>query len=156
MALKYKLKPKVMPNSPTNGHYYAYTAVVGELNTDAIAEIIQRNCSLKKSDVKAVIEELIDVIKDALQSSMRVRLDGLGTFTLAPRSTLAPTAEEFAAANITGYHVNFRPAYTRDIFGKHVVALLEGVTAEPYAPYVAGVSDKDLDSLARNLSGDGE
>ena len=65
---------------------------------------------MKKADILAVIAELIDVLKDQLQNSKSVRLDGLGTFRIGIKTKPALTAEDFnVTKNVVGTHVLFRP-----------------------------------------------
>ena len=80
-----------------------------------VALRIQQNCSMKKSDVKAVLDELIEVMTQELQNSHVVKLDGLGSFRMGLNSTGTVTVREFnASKNITGTKINFLPFRTRD------------------------------------------
>lgn len=112
-----------------NNRWYAKAFHLGTVETDELAEEIQENCSVKKSDVKAVIEELIGVMTKRLQQSYAVKLNGLGTFKLAiVSSNGADTVEEFSVqGNIKGAKVNFTPATTIDATRKRTQALVKGV-----------------------------
>lgn len=111
-----------------NGKWYARAVHVGEIDTAGIAEIIQRNCSMKKSDVQAVLSELVEVIHDKLAESYAVRLDGIGIFKIGLKVTGATDLKEFSVAeNIKGLRVNFLPAYTVDsATGQRTTALTAG------------------------------
>ena len=133
MPVLYKLKKMERAyadgrQDPANGKWYAKAVTVGYVTTDDIADIIQKNCSMKKSDVQAVLTELVEVMTDKLQESYAVKLNGLGTFKIGIRSKGAVEREEFSVAtNITGKRVNFRPAYTIDLAnGNRTQALLNG------------------------------
>lgn len=107
--------------SPYNGQYYAKAVVTDEIALAQVSERIQRNCSVKKSDVVAVLTELIEVLKDELQTGHKVTIDGLGTFKIGIKGTYAKTAAAFnAAKHIAGYKVNFRPTYTLEKTGTYV------------------------------------
>ena len=41
---------------------------------------LQRNCTVKKADILAVLDELVETMRDQLQDSKRVKLDGFGSF----------------------------------------------------------------------------
>ena len=134
MALLYKLYKIVRTfkdnrNDKANNHWFARAVMVGEMSTDELADRVQRECTLTKADVKACIESLIQNIKDGVQNSRIVRLDGLGTFKIGLSTTGAETPGEFSVtSNITGSHVIFTPSYTRNsATGKSVVTLLDGL-----------------------------
>ena len=114
---------------PANKKWFARAITVGTVDTDDLADIIQRNCSMKKSDVQAVLTELVEVMTDKLQESYAVKLDNFGTFKIGIKSTGALLPENFSVAkNIVGSHINFMPAYTVDVAtGQRTKALLNGV-----------------------------
>ena len=106
---------------PANNRWYAHAFTVGTVGTNDLAEIIQRNCSMKKSDCLAVLTELVEVMKDELQASHSVRIDGLGTFKVGIKGSYAKTAAAFnPAKNISGYKVNFRPSFTTVRTGTYI------------------------------------
>lgn len=49
---------------------------------DMLAEKMQRNCSVKRSDVKAVLTELVEIMNDEQHAFHRVKLEGLGSFKI--------------------------------------------------------------------------
>lgn len=112
-----------------NGKWYGRAIRVGTVDTADLAEIIQRNCSMKKSDVQAVLTELVEVMTDKLQESYAVKINGLGTFKVGISTKGANTPAEFSVAkNVTGTHINFVPSYTVDLStGRRTHALLSGV-----------------------------
>ena len=120
MAVLFKLHKIVRKfndgrEDPANNRWYARAFQIGTVTTNDLAEIIQRNCSMKKSDVQAVLTELVEVMQDKLQESYAVKLDGIGTFKIGISCVGADTVEEFSVAgNIKGSHINFTPAYTVD------------------------------------------
>ena len=114
-----------------SGKWYARMVPVGVIDTRALAEIIQRNCTVKKADVMAVIEELVEVMKDQMQDSKRVKLDGFGSFKIGINCRGARSAKAFTVTdNIEGLHVVFTPERTHDQAGNRVKQFLHGVKVE--------------------------
>ena len=125
--ISYKLVKNTNEASPYFEKFYAKAVHTETTDLNAMADRIQRNCSLKKSDVLGVLTELVEVLKDELQASHVVRINGLGMFKVGLRSTYADSEAEFnAATNVTGYRVNFRPEYNIVKTGQYVDE--EGVT----------------------------
>ena len=121
MAVKYKLMQNGDEDSAYFGQYYAKAVHTDEINLEKVAERVQRNCSMKKSDCLAVLTELVEVMKDELQASHSVRIDGLGTFKVGIKGSYAKTAAAFnPAKNISGYKVNFRPSFTTVRTGTYI------------------------------------
>ena len=97
------------------GKFYGRAIHPNVIDSDALAERIQRNCTVKKSDVYAVLIELAEVMKDELQNSNRVKIDNFGTFKINIKSTGAESEDKFTATeNIVGARVRFQPTQRRD------------------------------------------
>ena len=94
MAIIYRLVRDERKNSPYKGKYFARAVNLGTIETDELARLIERNCSVKRSDVLAVLAELSDVIAQKLADSHRVRLAD-------------PT--QYNNTYITGLHLCFKP-----------------------------------------------
>ena len=109
MAIFYKLNFRKNSKHPEFNGYYASVANKGMVDTDAVAEEIQRNCSMKRSDVLAVLAELSEVLKQQIQQSHSVRLDGIGIFRPGICSKMADTPEAFKRTNIKSLRLNFLP-----------------------------------------------
>ena len=110
MALPYKLIKNTNTKSPYVNQYYPKAVQMSTADIDQIAEQVQENCSLKKSDVKACIEELIVVLKSNLKNGVGVHLNGLGRFRLGIKGSHAKTEKAFSIAdNVKGFRVNFAP-----------------------------------------------
>ncbi len=142
--IQYKIKKFVNSSSSKNGYYYAKAMMLGEVDLDAIAEKIQRNCSMKKSDVKAVLTEMVEVMAEALQDSKKVRINGLGSFKMAIKSELVQKLQDVNSADtIKGFRVRFTPEYKIDQAGQRITALTSGTRTRAYTPYQAGQNDKE-------------
>lgn len=113
MSVFYKLYQDNKENSKNKGKWYARAVSTETVDINALANIMQQNCTVKKSDILAVLAELVEVMQQQLQSSKRVKLDGLGAFRIGLKTTPAESAKEFnAAKNVVGTRVLFQP-YTR-------------------------------------------
>jgi predicted histone-like DNA-binding protein len=101
------------------------------INTRQLAEIMQRNCTVKKADILAVLDELVETMRDQLQDSKRVKLDGFGSFKIGISSKGARSAKAFTVAdNIKGMHIVFTPERSTDAAGNRVKQFLQGAKCE--------------------------
>ena len=131
MSVFYRLHQDQSTGTKRSGKWYARAVPTDVINTRQLAEIVQRNCTVKKSDVMAVIEELVEVMKDQMQDSKRVKLDGFGSFKIGIESKGAATAAKFAVAeHIKGLHVVFMPERTKDTAGNRSKQFLQGAKVE--------------------------
>ncbi len=87
MAVFYRLSQVTSPKQKGYGKWYPRAVMTNTVDTNALATIMQRNCTVKKSDILAVISELIETMQDQLQDSKRVKLNGFGTFKISMSST---------------------------------------------------------------------
>ena len=95
--------------------WYARPVVTETIDLDYIAQRIQRNSTAKKSDAKAVLTEMVEVITDALQSSQRVKIDGFGAFKVGLSSRGADSEEDFTVSeNVRGMRIIFQPETQTD------------------------------------------
>lgn len=131
MAVFYRLVQDNRDNSRHKGEWYARAKMIDTINLDEIAQRIQDNTTAKKADALAVLTEMVEVIKDFIQKSYAVRIDGLGTFKMGLSTSPAPTAKEFSAVkNVKGLHVNFQPVVTVDKNGQRRNVLTSGSTVK--------------------------
>lgn len=133
MAIKYKLVQNQINGHDSFGKYYARSIKSGEVTMREIERIIEQNCSLKRSDVRAVLTELVDTIKDKLQAGYTVDLDELGRLSLGVKSDGVYRAQDFnVKQHITGISVNYRAcAHRRGNGDRRLVApLAEGCEFE--------------------------
>ena len=141
MAVIYRLQQDNRRNAQHRGYWYPKTVNLGTVGTDELATLIQRNCSVKRSDVKAVLTELAEVMQDKLQASHRVRLDGIGSFKIGFSSRGAVTAASFCARkHVKSLHVIFTPELQRGDDGRHVKALLNGAMVQEAPKNAVGKS----------------
>lgn len=146
MAVNYK-KYKAVRKDKFNGKWYARVAHNGTVTTKQLAAIMQRNCTVKESDIVAVLTELVEVMNDQLQNSMIVKLDGFGSFKMGMTSAPAETAEDWTLAkNLRNVHINFMPEMKRSAGSTHYErTFLKGVKMQEATAY-----DKPEDEEKQN------
>ena len=134
MALLYKIVRDNRKDS--NNLYYGRAVQINSINMEQLADIIQRNCTVKKSDVLAVLTELVETMTDQLQNSVTVRLDGFGSFKIGLKTVGAAKEEQFSISrNVTGLRVNFLPEGKKDVYtGKVTRKFLNGAVLQNYDP----------------------
>ena len=153
MALLYKI---VRDNRKNSGNlYYGRAVQLQMVDTDGLADIIQRNCTVKKSDVLAVINELVEVMTDQLQNSVSVKLDGFGTFKIGLKTVGADKPENFSISrNVSGLRVNFISAGKKDQATNKVTrTFLGGATLQKYDPTKVDTNKKPGENAGTQESG---
>ncbi len=112
MAINYVLQKCNNEKSDNYGQYVARVRTLGTTTTEEVAEKIQKNASVKRSDVKAVLDELADVLTEKLADGFTVKLDGLGTFSPRIRAKYQAVTDEKpydVEENVKNVGVLFRP-----------------------------------------------
>ena len=133
MAVLYRLAKNNNQYNPSYGKWYAQSVMTETVDTDALATIMQRNCTVKKSDILAVITELIETMQDQLQNSKRVKLNGFGAFKIGIENTRggAESADKFdARKDIKGLHVLFQPEVKTDSSGHRQKTFISGCSVQ--------------------------
>lgn len=161
MSVKYKLKQIVRPNTKFDGKWYAEAVPVSVITLDELATRIQRNATVKRSDILAVLSELGEAITDELLAGNRVKIDGLGSFRVALKTTTADTAADWSQIkNLKGATVSFKPeTYDQTVNGTRVRSpkALRDMTLEELKQYT--VESEEAASLAsddiQDISEDG-
>ena len=158
--------------STAYGKWFA-TAVYDQrfVETEELANYIQQQASVKKSDIKAVLDELGGAMKHYFELGQKVKLDGIGIFKVGFSSIGAADKVDCTAATITTRRVLFQPETERIVVGqalnkegkivqKYVVAktLIKDVFfEETYDPSLKpeGNSDSSDDTGDENIQGGG-
>ena len=144
MSVFYRLHQDQSVGTKRSGKWYARMVPTGVINTRQLAEIIQRNCTVKKSDVMAVLEELVETMRDQMQDSKRIKLDGFGSFKIGIQCRGARSAKAFTVSdNIESLHVVFTPERTSDTAGNRTKQFLQGARCEELP---TNAVDKDEES----------
>jgi len=131
MAVRYKIYQNTRKNSSTEGKWYARAVAQGVVGTSELAAVMQENCTVKESDIKAVLTELVSVMKTNLQNGMRVKLDGFGSFKIGMSTIPAETAKDFSASkNVKSLHVIFQPEVHIDAAHNRTRTFLSGCSVK--------------------------
>ena len=149
MAVLYRLSQNKMSKSSAYGKWFAQAVMTDTVDTDELASIMQRNCTLKKSDINAVITELIETMQDQLQNSKRVKLKGFGSFKIGIENAPggAATAADFTASkNIKGLHVLFQPEVKSDSNGQRTKTFISGCSVQESPKNAVDTSKSDSES----------
>ena len=124
MSQKYiKSQNKNSHNAKTYGKYYA-KATYDEnfIETDEIADFTQTQATLKRSDIKAALDELGAAMKHFLEMGQKIRLAGIGIFKVGFSSIGVANADDCTASTITSRRVLFQPEIERIVVGSTVKA----------------------------------
>ena len=125
--MHYKIVKENKPNLKNYGRYKAVAVHYQTIETDRLCREVQDNCSLKKSDVKAVLTELSELLVRHLQDGDRVRLEGIGLLKMEIESDKVDSPEAFnVQKHIRHFRVHLLPE-SND--GQQ--ALYEGIQLEP-------------------------
>ena len=119
MAQKFIKSKNNNDKSSAYGKYFA-TAVYDEkfITTEQIADFIQQQCSIKKSDIKAALDELGGAMKHFFELGQKIRLDGIGIFKVGFSSIGVSKVEDCSAATITDRRILFQPETERVVVGQ--------------------------------------
>ena len=107
--------------SAAKGKWFA-TAVYDQrfVETDDLASYIQQQATVKKSDIKAVLDELGGALKHFFELGQKVKLDGIGIFKVGFSSIGVTEKEDCGAQTITTRRVLFQPESKRVVVGQTV------------------------------------
>ena len=110
MSQKFKKLQNQNDDSTAYGKWFA-TAVYDQ-------HFIQTQASVKKSDIKAVLDELGSAMKHFFELGQKVRLDGIGIFKVGFSSIGVNKKDDCGAQNITTRRVLFQPESERVVVGQ--------------------------------------
>ena len=122
------------------GKYYA-TAVYDNhfVGTDEIADFIQRQASVKKSDIKAVLQELGEAMKHFFEMGQKIKLEGIGILKVGFSSIGVTKAEDCGASTITTRRVLFQPETERVVVGQTKKS--DGTVKQKYVTAISLLKD---------------
>ena len=119
MSQKFKKLQNKNDDSTAYGKWFA-TAVYDQhfIETEQLADFIQTQASVKKSDIKAVLDELGSAMKHFFELGQKVKLDGIGIFKVGFSSIGMADKDDCSAATITTRRVLFQPESQRIVVGQ--------------------------------------
>ena len=133
--INYRLVQDHSSNPRKSGKWYAKAVIGQTVSTDEIADRIQKNCSMKKSDVVAVLSELAEVIADIVKESQRAQLDGIGCFKAGLSSRGAESEDKFEVQkHIKNLHLIYQPVTRKLSTGKREKVFLSGAKRWAFGP----------------------
>ena len=111
MAVSYVLVQKGNPSDPTAPKkFYAQAKSSGEFTFRKLSkEIAEGSTTVSDTDVLAVLNDLIKILRRHLDNGEIVRFGDFGTFQVAISSEGAETEEKFHSSLIKSSKVTFRP-----------------------------------------------
>ena len=121
MSQKFKKIQNKNDESTAYGKWFA-TAVYDQhfIETEQLADFIQTQASVKKSDIKAVLDELGGALKHFFELGQKIRLDGIGIFKVGFSSIGTATKDDCGAQTISKRRVIFQPESSRVVVGQTV------------------------------------
>jgi predicted histone-like DNA-binding protein len=121
MSQKFTKLQNKNDESTAFGKWFA-TAVYDQhfITTEELANYIQQQASVKKSDIKAVLDELGGAMKHYFELGQKVKLEGIGIFKVGFSSIGTTEKADCGAQNITVRRVLFQPETERVVVGQKV------------------------------------
>ena len=121
MSQRFKKIQNANDESTAYGKWFA-TAVYGQhfIETEQLADFIQKQASVKRSDIIAVLDELGDAMKHYFELGEKVKLKGIGIFKVGFSSIGTTTKDDCGAQTITVRRVIFTPETERIVVGQEV------------------------------------
>ena len=119
MSQKFIKSKNKNSHSKAYGKYFAQAVYDNHfIGTEELSEFIQRQASVKKSDIKAVLQELGEAFKHFFEMGQKIKLDGIGIFKVGFSSIGVAKLEDCGAQTITTRRVLFQPETTRVVVGQ--------------------------------------
>ena len=156
MSQKFIKSQNKNSQSPAYGKYFA-TAVYDNhfIGTEELSEFIQRQASVKKSDIKAVLQELGEAFKHFFELGQKIKLDGIGIFKVGFSSIGVVKLEDCGAQTITTRRVLFQPETTRVVVGQQ--KMNDGSVKQKYVNAITMLKDvvfEETHDNAMNVEGE--
>ncbi|MBR4275922.1 MAG: HU family DNA-binding protein [Prevotella sp.] len=123
----------------SNNLWYGRTYNPNIIDTHGLAQRIQANVSVKKSDVYAVLTSLVKVMNRNLANSIKIKIDNFGYFYVSATTSGALAKDEWnVRENLKSVRVRFQPTQTRDgatgaVTGKSIGFGYKAVVIDPEA-----------------------
>ena len=142
--------------SQAYGKYFAQAVYDNHfIGTEELSDFIQRQASVKKSDIKAVLQELGEAFKHFFEMGQKIKLDGIGIFKVGFSSIGVTKLEDCGAQTITTRRVLFQPETTRVVVGQQ--KLDNGTVKQKYVNAITMLKDvvfEETHDNAMNVEGE--
>ena len=144
MSQKFIKSQNKNSSSQAFGKYFAQAVYDNHfVGTEELADFIQRQASVKKSDIKAVLQELGEALKHFFEMGQKIKLSGIGIFKVGFSSIGLTKLKDCGAQTITTRRILFQPETSRVVVGQekkddgsvkqkyvNAISLLKDVTFE--------------------------
>ena len=110
MSQKVQKYQNRVSGSPSYGKYYVRAVYDNDfITTEELADFIQQQASVKRSDCKAVLDELGSALQHYLGLGQKVKIDNVGIFKVGLSSAGSNSEALCTAANVKNTRVLFQP-----------------------------------------------
>ena len=151
MSQKFIKKVNKNPRSMAYGKCFAHAIYDKNfVGTKTLADFIQTQASVKRSDVIAVLDELGGAMKHFFEMGQKVKLEGIGIFKVGFSSIGTDKPEDCGAQNITTRRVLFSPETVRVVTGVNHRA--DGTVVQKFAVAKNLVKDIVFEEAHENVS----
>ena len=151
MAQKFIKAQNKNSHSQAFGKYYAKAVYDNHfIGTEELSDYIQNQASVKKSDIKAVLQELGEAFKHFFEMGQKIKLDGIGIFKVGFSSIGVAKIEDCGAQTITTRRVLFQPETSRVIVGQK--KLLNGSVKQKYVNAIGMLKDVAFEETHENAT----
>lgn len=121
MAIHIRLFKNHVKSGKSYGKWFGRTTCIHEVHTGELAELIEQRCSFTRGDVEGILIELVQVIREQLQTGNTVVLDKFGRFRLTVETEGVDHPKDFnLQKHIKRIRCSFLP-YRRRNSLKHVL-----------------------------------
>lgn len=135
LRIQYYKIPNNNRKSDMYGKWYGRTHMLGTVGINELSQQIQNRCTVRESDIFAVLSELSDAIAGYLATGYQVRIPGLGIFHVTMTTEPADTKEEFTDDNIKKLNVKFRAERPQTQIGNKTATVLKYCKRPVFAEY---------------------
>ena len=151
MSQKFIKSQNKNSHSQAFGKYYAKAVYDNHfIGTEELSDYIQNQASVKKSDIKAVLQELGEAFKHFFEMGQKIKLDGIGIFKVGFSSIGVAKIEDCGAQTITTRRVLFQPETSRVIVGQK--KLLNGSVKQKYVNAIGMLKDVAFEETHENAA----
>ena len=139
MAIRYRKVQNKRQGSATFGKWYGKAVIMDVISTKDLAAEISHSTTVTYADVIAVLAETAVAMKNHLQNSQKVVLDGIGSFRVGLATKPAESSADFDSSKVAGYRIVYAPERRFNATGSnengnrtgfYVKDLLEGVSTK--------------------------
>ena len=145
LRIQYYKYQNLNEKSDQFGKWYGRTHMLGTVGINELAQQIQNRCTVRESDILAVLSELSDAIAGFLATGYQVRIPGLGIFHITITTKPAESKEKFTDDNIEKLNIKFRPERPQTQMDNKTATVLKYCKRPVYVDYTPKSKKKKED-----------